>query len=307
MADTAQPRTDPHAQQWHDRYLGARAHLDTADNLNGADDGLRRWVDQQIQLLRTGQIDAEHRRLLQALGVTAETPTRSEAILLTELDWWVTEHGDALVPQMAYSREVAGRPYWLGKQVSIARIAHRRGDLSAVLEAELPKRPGWTWNGGDAREGATWERHHGLLTQHVAEHGTLPPLRSATYKWLMRQRAKLGDLPAERARQLAEIPGALVRRDTRVPEFVRAARLWLAEDRERTMSALRYSATVTVDDDTFPLGRRATYYRRRRAGLEGTHPLTDEETALIESLPEWDWALDERYRRRSRTTETTVE
>jgi hypothetical protein len=287
------------ADAWHNHYTRARAHLADHPDLATADDDLARWGDRQIRALRELRTDDDHRKLLHAAGITERTPTTTEAVFLGELDWWVARHGDALVPQMATTpRIVRGRPYWLGKRVSEARIAHGRGVLSPALEHELPRRAGWAWRTLEARWDASWGSHAAALEQHVAAGGTISTLPSATYKWLMRQRARLNQLPADRIQRLQAVPGALVSRDTRVPDFVDAARTWLAQTPNRTMAALRYADTVSVDDKHVPLGRRATYYRRRFHGLEGTHPLTPAEVTAIEALPGWTWKLQEQHRGR---------
>lgn len=292
MADHDTQR-DP---SWLATCAQVREQLDHHRHLRGAGHTTRRWADQQIRALRAGTLREPPRSALHRAGINPTTLTTTETTFLDELDWWVTRHGDAIVPQRATTRDVAGRPYRLGKRVSEARIAHRRATLSEALTRELPQRPGWTWHG----QAAKWDLQCAALAEHVAHHHRLPPADSAVYKWLMRQRAKLDTLPPEHARRLAGIPGALVRRDTRVPAFVHAAQTWLAADETRTMAALPYTETIDLDGEAFPLGRRATYYRRRRAGLEGTHPLGNDETALIERLPGWDWTLRDRYRGRRR-------
>src|SRR5690606_19221595 len=137
---------------WHAHLARARAHLAEHPDFTTAEPELARWGDRQIHDLRANRTSDEHRELLRAAGITDRTPTTAEATFLGELDWWVRQRGDADVPQMATTpRRIRGRPYWLGKRVSEARIAHGRGTLSPVLEEELPKRPGWSWRTLEAR------------------------------------------------------------------------------------------------------------------------------------------------------------
>lgn len=298
---TAPPTRSHPSTDWRDRHAQARTHLERHGHLRRAAPATRRWVDQQIRYCRAGRLGPAELEQLAAIGIDADSLTSAETTLLAELDWWTARHGHARVPQMATSRVVAGRPYWLGKRVSEARIAHRRGTLNAALTRELADRPGWTWHAQQSRHEALWKAKYQRLERHVARHGSLAGLDRVdrpTYRWLQRQRVRHPALSPDRAQRLARIPGALTGRDARVEVFVQAARAWLTADArgERDMSQLRYADTVELDGATIPLGRRATYYRRRYHGLEGTHGLTDEETAQIGSLPGWSWQLRERYR-----------
>lgn len=275
---------DSRSHAWrdqHQRVLGAGGATAAAE-----DPGLRGWIDQQIRALRDNRVDAQTQQRLAEAGITERTPTGTEAVFLAELDRWVDEHGDALVPQAAQT-VVAGEAYRLGKQVQDARVAHGHGTLSPALEHELPRRAGWAWR---ALGAASWNRHAAVLEQHVAGGGTISELPGATYKWLMRQRPRIDTMPAAQADRLRAVPGALIARDTAVPDFIAAARTWLAEDPSRTMAMLRKRDTVTIDGVQVPVGKRAVYYRRRLKGLEGTYPLPQHEAdAIASALHGWTW------------------
>lgn len=305
---TAAERNDP---TWATHYERTAQQLQRHGHLRRAGEATRRWADEQIRALRAGTLPDTVRDELAAIGMSNESITTTEATLLAELDWWVARHSSADVPQMAHSRTVAGTSYWLGKRVSEARVAHGRGTLAPALARQLEQRPGWSWRVREDRWDQQWETKAAALAEHVTTHGSLDGLEQATYQWLIRQRAALAKMPEDRKRRLKAIPGALDSRDTRVRDFVAAARAWLdqgpsgADAMGRTMADLRYVDTVTLDTGTtVPLGKRATYYRRRHAGLEGTHPLTAEEKAQIEELPAWTWQLQARRRQHHQTAQT---
>jgi hypothetical protein len=234
-------------------------------------------------------------------GLTADSLTTAETTLLAELDWWIDRHGDAGVPQAATSRVVAGAPYRLGRQVNNARQRHAHGQLAQTMVEQLQRRPGWRWNANPELRATQWDLKYEQLAAHLAQHDSLSELSTAVYQWLMRQRERLEQLEPDQQRRLLGLPAALERRDTRVHDFVAGARAWLAEHPEHDLGALRYASTARLPGhpEPYPLGRRATYYRRRYAGLEGTHPLPPDEVQLIAALPGWTWPLQDSFRRRS--------
>lgn len=84
------------------------------------------------------------------------------------------------------------------------------------------------------------------------------------------------------------MPGA-TRPESPVETFVRTARTWLEAQPDGTTAAdLRTDTTVEVDGSAYPLGKRASYYRRRHQGKEGS-PLSPNDTATIEAVPGWSW------------------
>lgn len=288
------------------------------------------WVNAVVLELRAGRtpadVDVEQ---LQAAGIDASTPTKWEAtrarawpLLLQELRWWIDIHGNANVPQNATSREVDGAPYPLGKRTHQTRNNYWLGKLAPERVAELERLPGWAWNPRTAQ----WQETAEQVTSHYREHHTLEGLPEPLQRWVARQRrAQLTD--AQRA-QLEAIPGALVDRRRRAGAFVVAARSWLqAQPAGTTMANLPSSATVhlrprtdvdlgTPGDDgliAYPVGKRATFYRRRFHGLETVGdtaaPLHPDDVGAIEALPGWSWALDpikSANRRRSRAAQASA-
>jgi hypothetical protein len=240
------------------------------------------------------------------MSTTGDTTlTAAQQRFLAILDLWVLEHGDAQVPQHAVVPGLDGEDYRLGLRVKDARRAHGGGRLPPAMVRELERRSGWSWTTRDDRQRTAWRHRLEELQRHVAAtDGQLRELPTPLRRWLVAQRAQLaaGTLPPERLAQLERVPGALERRDTRVAAFVAAARAWLDAIEGRSMTQLKYTDTITIDGQTVPLGRQATYYRRRYHSLAGTHPLPEHEVELIATLPGWRWELDERGRNRRRST-----
>lgn len=217
-------------------------------------------------------------------------PTTAQRRFLEALDRWILEHGHAAVPRTAMV-EVDGAGYPLGVRVMQARADRRRGDLSSTLTGELEQRAGWHWS--------DWDRQLQRVRDHLAAGGRLEDLPQPVSRWLARQRQldATNHLLPDRRALLEQLPGALERRDSAVPRFVRAARAWLSQQSERSMADLRFADVVQLDDGTtVRLGERATYFRRRHAGLAGARPLTGDEAGAIAALPGWRWELDERRR-----------
>jgi hypothetical protein len=150
-------------------------------------------------------------------------PTHADrwATFLDELDWWISQHGNADVPQRATSREVDGTPFRLGQRVMDRRREYRRGTLSTERVAELEQRTGWVWNARERRLRTPAARNIDALREYVANHGSLDGLEAAQpalARWLRNVRGAYRpttdatSLPAARRADLAElraIPGAL--------------------------------------------------------------------------------------------------
>lgn len=270
------------------------------------------WVDTVVRDLRAGRSPADVAvEQLQAAGIDASTPTKWEAtrarawpLLLQELRWWIDTHGSANVPQNATSRDVDGAPYPLGKRAHQVRNDYRAGELAPERVDELEQLPGWAWDPRNAQ----WQDTLEQVRDHYRDHRTLEGLAEPLQRWVARQRhAQLTD---HQLAQLEVIPGALVDRRRRAGAFVVAARAWLqAQPESTTLADLPSSAVVhlrprtdvdlgTPGDDgliAYPVGKRATFYRRRFHGLEsgeGGARLHPDDVNAIEALPGWSWELD---------------
>lgn len=206
---------------------------------------------------------------------------------LDELDWWVAQHGEALVPQAATSRVIGGVPYPLGQRVKNQRIRYRQGALDGSRIRELEDRAGWSWSGYASRSAKIWEQRIAALLEYVSERGSLDGLEAVDpllARWLRAQRDV--SLTSSQRRELGKIPGALEQRKVRLEEFLTAMRGWLAAEPDRDASEVRFSTVFRIGRQIIPIGRRVAYWRSRyEAGLldEGT-------VAAIASLPGWQWA-----------------
>ena len=205
---------------------------------------------------------------------------------LGELDWWIAQHGDARVPQVATSRTIAGVAYPLGQRVKNQRIRYRQGTLEASRIRELEDRAGWSWSGYASRSASIWERRITALHNYVSEHGSLDGLEAVDAllsRWLRAQRD--APLTSSQRRELGKIPGALEQRKSRLEEFLTMMRSWIAAEPGRDAGDVRFSTVFRIGRQVIPLGRRVAYWRSRHAAGQ----LDDVTIAAIASLPGWDW------------------
>lgn len=206
---------------------------------------------------------------------------------LTELDHYVEQHGHAHVPQTTTTRTVNGKPYPLGRKVNETRYRYRAGALTQDRIAQLRERPGWAWNADAAR----WQQKLQKTREYHHQHQSLNGVPTALRQWILRQRwaAEAGELTPEQVQQMQAVPGIL--NTEPLDDFLEAAHQWLQQNPGKTIANLQGRTTVTTPKHpAFPIGKRAIYYRRRRAALEGTHPLTDNDATRIEQLPGWSWS-----------------
>lgn len=212
------------------------------------------------------------------------------------LEAYAAEHGHTRVPQKE-TVLLDGQDVALGRRVNQTRTRYREGKLRPEHITELEQLPGWVWDALErpSTKAARWDATFTEIEQHHADHGDLSRLPQRLRQWLLRQRraAQAGDLDADRVRVLLQLPGGI---DTpgrsRVEQFAGAARAWLEANPGSTISDLpRDGALVRFQEQEIDLYRRALYYRRRRAGLEGSRPLPDHEAELLEQLPGWTWDI----------------
>lgn len=222
-----------------------------------------------------------------ALPKRGQRMTREQhlAQLLEEVRWWVWEHGSAAIPQHAVGRtDKTGRPFPLGVRVSALRAAHKHGRLSKAEAAEFEALPEWSWDHWDS----IWRARF----TEVATRFQTGDLTTRDRAWLGNQRRRWGKLRPEWQALFKAYPGLLEgAKQSRVEEFINACEQWLKEHPNHTLYAMPYAATVMVDGEKIPVGRRATYYRRRYQGLEGSRRLSAAEIEKIEALPGWTWEM----------------
>lgn len=211
------------------------------------------------------------------------------------LQAYADEHGHTRVPQnetvLLDGREVA-----LGRRVNQTRTRYRAGKLTPDQVAQLEQLPGWVWDAlGPATRAARWDATFAEIDQHRTEHGDLTKLPQRLRQWLLRQRraAQAGQLDQDRVEILLQLPGGIQTPGrSRVEHFAGAARTWLQAHPGSTIADLpRDGAVVHYQGQDVDLYRRALYYRRRRAGLEGSRPLPDNEAKILQQLPGWTWQI----------------
>lgn len=209
---------------------------------------------------------------------------QSWAQFLTELDKFVAIHGHARVPQNTTTQTATGQEYRLGRRVN--RIRTGRDQLTQDQVDQLQARPGWAW---DSRR-AQWEQRAADLATHVATTGSLTGLPASSRQWVLRQRwaAREGDLTSAQIRTLKQIPGVLDSPNA-LEAFLTAAAQWLEQHPTKSMSDLTTKDQVQHHGELVPLLKRATYWRRRRDGREGTHALPEEDAHRLEQLRGWSW------------------
>lgn len=209
---------------------------------------------------------------------------------------YADEHGHTRVPQKE-TVLLDGQEVALGRRVNQVRTRYRAGKLTPEQVAELQQLPGWTW---EALEPATtraarWDATFFEVEQHQEAHGDLTKLPQRLRQWLLRQRraAQTGQLDNDRVQVLLQLPGGIQTPGrSRVEHFAGAARVWLEANPGSTIADLpRDESVVEYQGQDVDLYRRALYYRRRRAGLESSHPLPDSEAKILEQLPGWTWEI----------------
>lgn len=209
---------------------------------------------------------------------------------------WANEHGHTRVPQGEVINTPTG-PYPLGPRAKFYRAAHlQRGALTPEQVTEIEAIPGWTWHPLDSR----WQDTFHEIAQHLSAHGTLDGLPDSHSRWLRRQRT--AQLNQTQRAQLQTIPGALD--PDPIDAFLTAANTWLQAHPDQPITDVRFRDTITTPDGTtYPLGRRATYFRRRTTGQEGTHPLPHRDVQRLEQLR--GWTTDPQQPTTTTTTEPT--
>lgn len=207
--------------------------------------------------------------------------------VLDEVRWHVWEEGHARVPSAAQGRMTGPRASLLGPRVVKVRAHFRAGLVPPEVAAQFDALPGWVWNGRTA----AWFDAFAEVAERWPHETT-----AQDRKWLVSQRANMPRLSADQRAAVESLPDVMERRgNRRVLIFVRAAKAWLGAHRGQDMGDMTHSAVVEVDGRVVPVGRKATYYRRRYAGKEGRLPLTPSEVRLIESLRGWDWSQSEHH------------
>lgn len=226
------------------------------------------------------------------------------AAFLAALDTYFAAHGKPRIAEDV-TIEVNGTHYPLGRDVHLLHRQWAEGTLPPSQATQLERREHWQWDTRTIPLLARWNATTDEAAAHLNEHGLtgLPPRLRA---WLRRQRRAHydGALTDTQSARLASLPGILQDnrgrpldpsqsgrgRRSQVDQFIDAALTWLAENPGKTLQEVNTATRVdTGDGKTIPLYKRIIYYRYRRAGKEGSRPLSDQDAARLEELPGWTW------------------
>lgn len=236
------------------------------------------------RLYATGRLSERIIQTLESVPGWTWTPPDPEQVFFDELDWWISVHGDAQVPQLATSRLVAGKPYPLGRRVNTRRDAYFNGTLSQAQIHDLEQRPGWAWEAADP----AWFAKLAKVASFVERTGSIAGLSShdlATYRWLNRQLSSWDKLSPTRRDALTKIPGVAPRPALSPAElFLEAAAAWLEANPTLGMKDMPTKAVVTVNGQEVRVGKQASNYR-----TSYTNGRTPPQAAKMEQLRGWTW------------------
>lgn len=240
-------------------------------------------------------------------GVAKVTRDMQFGLLLDELRRWVWINGTAAVPLNAKGRVYAhGAPVQLGALVIALRTQKKAGAVPEEWVRRFEKVPGWTWD----ETLVPWHtRLDGIASRYPDK------LKQEDREWLRQQHRLAGAAASGKNKlrreqrdrlKLYPVPAA-GEPSLAVQDFVAAAQQWLEENPDHiSIFSLPFNATVerrlrernrlelSTRVGTYPLGRRATYFRRRYTGQEGGHPMPDADIDYIEAnLPDWSWEMSD--------------
>lgn len=209
---------------------------------------------------------------------------------LEEFDLYVAAGGDPAVPQQALGRPYVDKTgqtkeYPLGRRAQYMRARHAQNALPAEHVQMLEEKDGWVWDLADAR----WHQQYREVLDHLEEHGGYEGIDPAAGMWLTRARQALnaGKLPADKGALIRALP-----QRAGVDRFCSAALTWLAAHPRSTLRDVPAGTVVDLDGKPYNLAKTIWYYQRRGAGLEGTHPLSDEDRQALQALPGWQWTTE---------------
>lgn len=257
------------------------------------------WVRQQY---KAGKVDAHRRWSVEQIETWSWAPPRGRTgrrllDVTTLLERYAADRGHTtpLVNEAFEGSQAYDRAQWL-------RTA--RDQMTKALQARLDVLPGWTWDQAEA-EVALEERKRALrdetvsrawldardaLIAYAEKRGGIEHVKTTEVDevgrpvghWVTAQRSHRDVLRPRQIALLEEIPGwswnGMQVRETRA-WFERAEKL-LAYVKEHSTTILPTSYRTA---DGFWLGQWVAAQRRSR------DVLNDEQAALLEGLPDWDW------------------
>lgn len=182
------------------------ARVSNNDSVNGFPIGS--WAKNQRQRKRDGLLTKEQHSRLESLSGWSWNPYEDawqETFL--QLQRYVAEHGNALVPQSHKTSDGLGLGVWVGAQRQRYREGHLPIERIQLLEDVHPT---WSWEIVDER----WDEGLAKLAEFIDSQGharVAAKFRTADgYRlgaWVNKQRTRYkdGDLPSDRARILEDL------------------------------------------------------------------------------------------------------
>jgi Helicase associated domain len=194
---------------------------------------------------------------------------------------YMNEHGTAAVPR----GHVAADGYRLGSWVDSRRNEYKRSKLTPERVSRLGDLPGWHWGPRASKWNDAFQRLHEYLERNGGEFPTQDcidrdGLRLGAWVFMQRNLYRKGELDAERAKRLDEIPGwEWNPREERWGEGFGRLAVYLKRN--------RYAVPIAkyVEPDGYRLG--AWVSQQRSLGNQGKLP--SERRARLDALKGWTW------------------
>jgi hypothetical protein len=265
------------------RFVAARGTAKVPSRAIAYGFAIGAWALEQRRLYWAAQLIPERRRLLEELpdwtwsGIAEQKWHRG----LRGLREYAERTGTSEVPERLVADDVR-----LGEWVAAQRAGHGAGTLPPPLAAALEALPGWRWQPEDDR----WDRGQLALHTYVDRTGTADAPRNEVVDgfplgtWLvaLRSQHRAGEMPADRAAALQDLPGwRWSLSEERWEQGLRALRVYVAAEGHACPQQ-----RVVIDG--FAVG--AWVHARRREYATGT--LEGRRRTVLEALPGWRWRLN---------------
>jgi superfamily II DNA or RNA helicase len=257
----------------HDEELGAQ--LDELRREMGKKHGRPRLPD-KIHVDVPARVDAAFARAFDVRLV--QQTTASWEFWYGLLERYVTDHGDARVPQ-SFSTD----GFKLGSWVREQRGLYAEGSLDPDRMRRLAALPRWSWNAVED----SWEDGYRHLLDYVSTHGDARVPKSCVFdgyllgRWVSRQRVwrSQGTLSEERQRKLSGLPGWTWERQ--ISQWEQGFR--------RLQSYIDEHGDAEVPADYTIEGYRLGAWVGQQRVLFANGSLDPERKKRLDRLPEWVW------------------
>jgi superfamily II DNA or RNA helicase len=270
---------------WEDHYEAlaawARAHGHARPSHGELVDGfdIGRWTAKQRAKIRAGRLDSERTARLRALpGWLDHTIEALWEDGYRRLIAWTDAHGTSPA-----QKTVLDDGFQLGVWVASQRERWRRGRLDPRRAERLEAIPAWSWTPHAGR----WEQAYDRLVAYAARHGSVMRLPDGKVDgfdlagWATNQRIAhaRGELPADRATALEQVPGWVWSvHDARFEATLAALRSFAEREGHCEPPSAHCENAVQL---------RASIYRLRREHQLGE--LAVDRVERLEAIEQWSW------------------